>query len=194
MTLERLQEMLAPVRDSPLLPLWLVLAFVVAGLLFLPVWLLILTTSLWLSPPLSFAVALGGALLSSSIAFAVGRLARGPLTRRFGAKRAFIAMRGAGIEHIVALRVLPVLPFTLVNMSAGALGVPFFRTFIAGTVIGMGPSIFAVTFLGDRARKVFTDPTPASVALLIAAALLLVVVAGAMRKVAARRLKKEAAP
>lgn len=191
MTLDRLQEMLAPVRDSPLLPLWLLLAFLVAGLLFLPVWLMIVTTSLWLDPPLSFAVALAGALLSSSTFFAVGRLARAPLTRRFGNRRAFLAMRGAGLEHIVALRVVPVLPFTLVNMSAGALGVPF-RTFFAGTVLGMAPFIFAVTFLGDRARKAFTDPTPASMAVLAGAAVVLVGVAAAMRKLVARRSKDPA--
>jgi uncharacterized membrane protein YdjX (TVP38/TMEM64 family) len=95
------------------------------------------------------------------------------------------AIRGAQLEHIIGLRVLPVLPFTLVNMAAGALGVPY-RTFLLGTLLGMAPGVLAVTLLGETARDAFVHPTPSSMLLLALAAALLVGVMAGVRKLARR--------
>ncbi len=184
---DALQAFIESLRGEPLLPLLLPVVYVVWGALFLPVWLLILQTGLLIDPPLSSVVALGGATLSALAFYGVGRLASGPIRRRFGAHKTMKAIEGAGIEHVIALRVLPVLPFTLVNVAAGALGVRF-TTYAGGTVAGMAPGVIAVTFLGDRARAVFVHPTPSSVALLVGAAAAFLAVATVMRRVA-RRLR-----
>ena len=129
------------------------------------------------------------ASLSASTFYAVGKVARGPLAARLSKrKRVLEAIQGARLEHIIALRLLPVLPFTLVNLSAGAFGIPY-RTFIGGTLIGMAPGIFAVTLLGDRAVAVFRDPTPGSIALLVGAAALLVGGSTLLRTLAKKKLK-----
>lgn len=183
---DELQRLLEPVKDSPLLPVFLLAAFLVAGLLFLSVWLVILQTGLLLDPPLSFVVALAGSLLSATTFFLLGRFVIGTFVAKRASNRMLRAVQGAGLEHIIALRIMPVLPFTLINLSAGAFGVPF-RTFFLGTALGMAPGILAVTLLGDRAVAVFKDPTPQSVGMLVGAALLFVVVTQGLRKLMKKR-------
>ena len=180
-----LEALLAPLRENPWLPLLFMPAVLVAGALFVSVWLVILQAALLVEPPLSIAVALGGAVLSASVFFWLGRGALGPLVRRRTSRRVLDAVQGASLEHVVALRILPVLPFTGVNLAAGALGVAW-RTYFVGTVLGMAPGVVATCLLGDRAVAVVKDPTPSSIAALVGAALVLVVVASALRRWARR--------
>ena len=60
---------------------------------------------------------------------------------------------------------MPIAPFTVVNVVAGASAIRF-RDYLVGTALGMGPGIAAVTLLGDRLRGVLEQPTPGNVALL----------------------------
>jgi phospholipase D1/2 len=180
-------QLLEPVRNSALLPMYVLAAFVVAGALFFPVWLVIFQTGLLVPAPLSCLLAFAGAGLSASLFFSLGRLARAPIARRLARRpRVLHAIEGAKLEHIIALRLVPVLPFTLTNLAAGALGVHY-RTFIGGTLAGMAPGILAVTLLGDRAVAVFRDPSPASIAMLAGCALALVAGATTLRRVARTR-------
>ncbi len=48
-----------------------------------------------------------------------------------------------------AVRLVPVAPFTVVNVAAGAFNVRFFD-FALGTLIGMAPGIFAIAVFGER--------------------------------------------
>lgn len=192
MSLDELAGLLDPVRDSPLLPVFLLAAFLVAGLLFISVWLVIFQTGLLLSPPWSFLLALGGAAMSASVFWLVGRSFIGGFVARRASVRVLRAVQGVGLEGIIALRLLPVLPYTLVNVSAGALGVPY-RTFLAGTVIGMAPGVLAVTLLGDRALAVLKDPSPSSLAFLLGGGLLLVGLVALLRRLIRRRQASQAA-
>lgn len=181
-----LEQALASVQGHPLLPLVILGAFMAAGVLFISVWLVIFQTGLLMPPPWVFFLALTGSLLSASTFFALGRFVFARLIARKASPKVLRAVRGAGLEHIIALRILPILPFTLINMSAGALGVPF-RTFFVGTLFGMAPGILAVTVLGDRALAVIRHPTPLSVAALVGTAVALVAIATLLRRYAKKR-------
>jgi uncharacterized membrane protein YdjX (TVP38/TMEM64 family) len=181
-----LQRLLDPVVHSPWLPAILLGAFLVAGLLFISVWIVIVQTCLLLPPAAAFPLALFGALLSALTFYGVGRALGRDAIERLAPARVQRAVTGAGLESIIAVRVLPLLPFTLVNLCCGAFGVDL-RVFVTGTVIGMIPGIAAVTVLGDRLLAVLHEPTPTSVAGLVAVAVLLAGVAFALRRVAARR-------
>jgi uncharacterized membrane protein YdjX (TVP38/TMEM64 family) len=52
---------------------------------------------------------------------------------------------------LAGLRLIPVAPFSIVNLVAGASGVGL-RDFLAGTLIGMGPGIVIICLSVDRAR------------------------------------------
>jgi uncharacterized membrane protein YdjX (TVP38/TMEM64 family) len=59
---------------------------------------------------------------------------------------------------LAGLRLIPIAPFTIVNLVAGASGVRL-RQFLAGTLIGMGPGIVLICLSVDRARAAISgDP------------------------------------
>ncbi len=187
-----LQRVLAPVLMSPLLPVVLLLAFVVAGLLFLSVWLVILQTCLLYPPPAAVPLALGGALLSACLFYAVGRFLGRDVVERFAPLRVQAAVAGAGLEAIIAVRVLPLLPYTFVNLCCGAFGVPV-ATFALGSVIGMAPGVVGLAILGDRLIAVLRDPSPSSVAAVAGVAIALVGTALLLRRRAIARARRNAA-
>lgn len=186
---EALERLFAPVKESPLLPLYTWAAFVIAGAVFLSVWIVIFQTCLMFSPAAAFPMALSGALLSSVIFYGVGRAAGKDVVARFAPKRVVDAVEGAGLDAIIAVRLLPVLPFTFVNLCCGAFNVRF-RTFVMGTVIGMSPGILAMTFLGERVLAVIRHPTPEALAMLLGVVVVVVGVAAVIRRRAARALAK----
>ena len=65
----------------------------------------------------------------------------------------------------MVVRNLPVAPFTVINVLAGASAIRF-RDYLVGTALGMGPGVAAVTLLGDRLKGVLESPTFANVGLL----------------------------
>jgi uncharacterized membrane protein YdjX (TVP38/TMEM64 family) len=89
------------------------------------------------------------------------------------------------------VRVLPLLPFTLVNMTCGAFGVPV-RTFLLGTVLGMAPGVLGMTLVGDRILAVIRQPTPGAIVGLVGVVAVLVLVARFFRKRAAARYLEDA--
>ena len=52
---------------------------------------------------------------------------------------------------LAALRLIPIAPFTVINLVAGASGVNL-RDFLVGSIIGMGPGIVLICLSLDRAR------------------------------------------
>jgi uncharacterized membrane protein YdjX (TVP38/TMEM64 family) len=180
-TPEELQKLLAPVTDSPWLPLYTLAAFVVAGALFLSVWLVIFQTSLLFSPAAAFPLAMAGSLLSALLFYGLGRVLGADVVTRFAPQKVQVAVRGAGLESIIAVRVLPILPFTFVNLCCGAFGVRP-AVFVGGTAIGMAPGILGMSLLGERLLAAMKDPTPESVGVVVVVAGLLIGTATLLRR------------
>lgn len=129
-----------------------VAAFVVGGLVVFPVLVLIAATAAALGPWLGFATAMTGVLLSAFVLFAIGRvLGRERLQRLLGRRAARIQQRvvGKGVLAVVVIRMIPIAPFSLVNVVAGASTLPL-RDFLVGTLLGMMPGILAMAVLGAQ--------------------------------------------
>jgi uncharacterized membrane protein YdjX (TVP38/TMEM64 family) len=90
---------------------------------------------------------------------------------------------------VAALRMVPVAPYTVVNIAMGAAGVTQ-RTFLAGTFVGMLPGTFVLTMLGDRLREAWRDPDPANVVLVALVIVLWVGLAFALQQLVARLRKR----
>jgi uncharacterized membrane protein YdjX (TVP38/TMEM64 family) len=71
---------------------------------------------------------------------------------------------------VTALRVLPVAPFSIVNLVMGASHVSL-RDFVVGTFLGMAPGIVAISFLGGTVMKIIRDSDWEEVVLVGAAAI-----------------------
>jgi uncharacterized membrane protein YdjX (TVP38/TMEM64 family) len=126
----------------------------------------------------ALGLAMAGWILSGLICFAIGRsLARPLLDRWFGVERfeqieATIERGGATL--LLAMRLIPILPFSLVSYAAGAARVPTWR-FLWTTAIGYLPITAIAVYFGTKLEGLsLTDP----IVLGTAAALLVLLFAG----------------
>jgi len=162
-------------EDLPFTPLAVVASYVVAGFVMVPVMLLIAVTGIVFGPVAGTAYAIGGTLLSASATYGVGKwLGRETLQNYGGPRINRLSQRIAkrGILAMAIVRVLPIAPFTLVNIVAGASSIRF-RDYLIGTLLGMSPGIvITVTFVHHLAEAV-RNPSASTIAVLGGVALLL---------------------
>lgn len=158
--------------------------FLLGSLLVFPVTAMIAATAVALGPWSGFLWAsigsMAGALLSYLLGHVIGRR---PFESLFGQWIHRIDQRlgNGGIVSVLLMRTLPVAPFTVVNIVAGASSIRL-RDYILGTVLGMGPGIAALTLLSDRLHALWEHPTPVQLGFLAgAASLWLGVVVGLQR-------------
>ena len=64
-----------------------------------------------------------------------------------------------GVLAVAAIRLVPIAPFTLVNLVAGASKIPF-ADYLLGTIIGMAPGLILMSALGYQIWSIITEPTP----------------------------------
>jgi uncharacterized membrane protein YdjX (TVP38/TMEM64 family) len=110
----------------------------------------------------ALALMMFGWVLSGLICWAVGRrVARPLLDRWFGAERferAERAIERGGPTLLLAMRLIPILPFSLVSYAAGAARVSAWR-FIWTTVLGYLPITAIAVYFGTRLEGLsLTDP------------------------------------
>jgi uncharacterized membrane protein YdjX (TVP38/TMEM64 family) len=139
----------------------------------------------------ALALTLTGWLLSGLLCFAIGRsVARPLLDRWLGAarfERTEATIERGGVTLLLAVRLLPIVPFSLVCYAAGAARVPAWR-FTWTTALGYLPITALAVYFGTRLEGLgLTDP----LVLGTAAALLLLLLAGHW---AMRRGARDAAP
>ena len=94
------------------------------------------------------------------------RTVRDVLGARLNRIRQTIASRG--VVSVAAIRLVPVAPFTVVNLAAGASSIPVFD-YMAGTVIGMLPGMIMISAVGNQFARILTSPTPLDIAVLVLA-------------------------
>ncbi|MCF8043301.1 MAG: VTT domain-containing protein [Desulfarculaceae bacterium] len=147
-------------------------AFLLGGAVMLPVTLLMLATGLVYDPWLSPLYALSGCLLSAVAFYWIGRLlGRGAVERLAGDGLNDLSRRLAehGIINVAIMRNLPVAPFTVVNLVAGASHISF-RDFALGTALGLLPGVVLFTTFSGRVKSAIQDPGPWQIAAVVAAA------------------------
>jgi uncharacterized membrane protein YdjX (TVP38/TMEM64 family) len=110
----------------------------------------------------AMALVMTGWLLNGLVCWAIGhRIARPLLDRWFGAERferAERAIERGGPTLLIAMRLIPILPFSIVSYAAGAARVPLWR-FIWTTMIGYLPITALSVYFGTRLEGLsLTDP------------------------------------
>ena len=165
-----LEGFMAGIAENPLTPVVVILLFVCAGLVGFPVTVLIAATAVsfgaW--PGLPYAAA--GAMASATVTYGVGSWLGARALRRFLGPRLNRIRRGIarrGILAITTVRLVPIAPFTLVNLVAGALKIPL-ADYLIGTALGLAPGLLAMSLLGDQLSRILAGPTFFDVGVLIA--------------------------
>jgi phospholipase D1/2 len=134
-------------------PLALAVVFVVSGMMFVPVTLMIANCGLLFGPGLGGAYALVGALSSATLYYWIGRGVGRDVVFRLAGPRVREATRAVarrGLLAVVAVRVLPVAPHLVVGLAAGASRIGF-RDYLLGTLIAMVPGGVVLVLVGSQA-------------------------------------------
>lgn len=110
-------------------------------------------------PWLGAAAAASGASLGAAVIFMVCRSAVGDSLRgKAGSTISKIeeGVRRDAFSYILTLRLIPVMPFWLVNLAAGFVDIPL-RTFLSATVLGILPGSLVYAGLGSGLGEVFAS-------------------------------------
>jgi len=124
-------------------PVLLVLCYYAGSLLSMPGLVMLTVLVTCLGPALGLSIAMTGTVASASTVHALARkLGRTLLTELYPTQlaRAEQLLRGPPLLRVLQMRLLPVLPFHLVNALAGLVGIEL-RAFVLGTVMGLGPKM-----------------------------------------------------
>jgi len=161
--------LLEPLTRSAWAPLAVAGIFVGGGLLLVPVTLLIVATAATFGPVLGGTYAMGGALLSAATGYGIGSaLGRHRVRRWFGSRLSRVGRRLSrhGIAVVTVIRLLPLAPYSIVNLAAGAAQVGL-RDFLVGTALGMLPGIVGASLFAEQLVRTLERPDPANVVVLI---------------------------
>jgi phosphatidylserine/phosphatidylglycerophosphate/cardiolipin synthase-like enzyme/membrane protein DedA with SNARE-associated domain len=183
---ETLTRLGARIAGSPFAGLAVVATFVVASLVVAPFTLLVVATALVFTPGLAFLYAMAGAVAAAMTNYAIGaHLGRRLVRRLVGARLNRLGRKLAdrGILAVALLRLVPIAPFTVVNLAAGASHLRA-RDFFFGTLLGLVPGVFAMTFFVDGllALVFSTDRFDYRLLLLAGTLLVLLLVVGIRRQ------------
>jgi uncharacterized membrane protein YdjX (TVP38/TMEM64 family) len=148
------------------------LAFIVtyAGLVALSVpggALLTITGGFLFGPWLGGAYAVVGATTGATVVFLAARAGLGGLAARAApwVQRIEAGFRRNGLNYLLVLRLIPIFPFWLVNLVAGAVGLRLW-VYVVGTFIGIIPVTFIFASLGNGLGTLVEEGRPPDLAIL----------------------------
>jgi phospholipase D1/2 len=175
---DSLRQSLQNVAELPAAPLIVLAVFVLGGLVAFPVLLLIAATAAAFGPWLGFALAGAGAIASAAVTYGVGAAIGRRMIENVAGPRVHRVRRSI-VRHsvlaVTSIRLVPIAPFTLVNLVAGASRIPFVD-YLLGTILGMAPGLLVMSALGYQIWSIFAEPTPTNVLLFLLAVLAWLVV------------------
>jgi phosphatidylserine/phosphatidylglycerophosphate/cardiolipin synthase-like enzyme/uncharacterized membrane protein YdjX (TVP38/TMEM64 family) len=148
------------IRRQPFTPLLVISAFIFGGMIAFPVTLMVMATVLVFGPWWGIIYALTGSGLSALAVFGAGRLLGRDVVRRFAGSllnRLSQKLSDSGLAAVITVRIVPVAPFSVVNLVAGVSEIRL-KDFAIGTFVGMLPGVTAITLLADRISESIRDP------------------------------------
>jgi phospholipase D1/2 len=167
---EKMLEWARPLQSTAWGPLIATAAFIAASLVFLPITAMSVAMAVLFGPWIGWVCSLVACVTSSVIGFAVGRTMwhdavrwmTGPRLDKLSKK-----LSHHGLVTVIAVRLVPIAPFTVVNLVAGSSHLRF-RDFFLGTVIAMAPGLLAMSLVADRVAAAVDEPSGWTIAVAVA--------------------------
>jgi phospholipase D1/2 len=156
------QSVIAWAREAgkhPWSPVLLTVAYILAAFTMFPRPLLTLLSIIAYGPWLGFGVSMMGIIASAAAVYYAGRaLPKGTLHDLGGDKleRVGATLRKHGVLAALAVSIVPVAPFPLVGMTAGAAGIRLWQ-FLLGVTAGMTPGTLATAIFTDQLLAALDD-------------------------------------
>jgi phospholipase D1/2 len=180
-----------PLGHHALGPVLAALAVAVGTTFLIPITVLVVAANLIFGPLVGPVTTMAGCLLSAALSYGLGRVVWSDAIKRMTGPRLGRLTRKLpqrGVLTMVAIRIVPIAPFTVINLMAGSAAFRF-RDFLIGTVIGLLPGICGLTFATDRVAAAVRDPDPLSIALAVAAVALIAAAMWGLRTWLVRRAR-----
>ena len=154
----QLAELLRGLADAPNAWAVALAIFVVGGLLAIPISSLTLACALVFGPQ-GIGIALTGGMISAIAGYGAGAYLGKQWVREMAGERVqamsrFLARRG--IVSVMTVRLVPVAPFMLINLMAGASHIAF-RDYLVGTLLGLIPGIVLISVFGESLVRVLQE-------------------------------------
>lgn len=150
-------------------PVAAVLGFALASILVVPLGFLTLVALVAFGPWLGMATTFAGALLGAMASYGLGHLLGNPVLQKLGGERVNTVSRRLaerGLLAVIAVRIVPIAPFAIVNMVAGASHIRL-RDMVLGTALGMAPGTVVMAFFVDQIVAAFRQPGPLAAAIVL---------------------------
>jgi phospholipase D1/2 len=186
---DRVAAWMQKLRSSAWAPLIVIGVFVIGGLIVFPLTLLITATAIVFDPLTAIAISIAGALANALTLYTLGRVVmRDTVVHAFSSavEKLRSMLSRSGILAVATIRMVPIAPFTLVNLAAGAIEVRL-RDYMIGTLLGVLPGTVALTAFGRQLREIVEHPNLKNVGLLAAAILAWIALSIALQRWASRR-------
>nr|WP_315238599.1 VTT domain-containing protein [uncultured Albidiferax sp.] len=165
-------------------PVAAVLGFALASVLVVPLGFLTLVALVAFGPWMGMVTTFGGALLGAMASYGLGHLLGNPVLQKLGGERVNTVSRRLaerGLLAVIAVRVVPIAPFAIVNMVAGASHIRL-RDMVLGTALGMAPGTVIMAFFVEQIVAAFRQPGPLTVAIVLGLLALIALGGWAARK------------
>lgn len=136
-------------------PIIYIVLYVVATLLVLPSTALNLTGGAIFGPWLGTIWTSVAALIAAIVAFAFTRtVGREAVAKRLAGRWQAMdtEVRQGGLFYVFAIRLIPIMPYGIVNFAAGLTSVSF-KDYVLGTTLGTVPSVLPFVLLGSSGLK-----------------------------------------
>jgi uncharacterized membrane protein YdjX (TVP38/TMEM64 family) len=140
--------------------------------------LLTITGGFLFGPWLGGAYAVVGATTGATVVFLAARAGLAGLATRAApwVQRIEAGFRRNGLNYLLVLRLIPIFPFWLVNLVAGAVGLRLW-VYVLGTFIGIIPVTFIFASLGNGLGTLVEEGQPPDLAILYRPSVLLPILA-----------------
>ena len=140
-------------------PLALFLAFTPASFVMFPRQIITIAAAVAFGPWKGWAISVSGVLLAAAVGWWLGRRVNERRVRRWAGPRfepTAKLLRHRGLVAVMAVRALPVAPFTLESVIAGALRIKL-SDVLLGTLFGMAPGMLGTSIIGDQIGAAIGD-------------------------------------
>ena len=178
-------------------PFGYIVIFALGTVLFLPGAIFGLAGGMFFGPLWGTILNLAGATLGATAAFLAARyLAAGWVRRKAGGRleRLIAGVEAEGWRFVAFVRLVPLVPFNLLNYALGLTHIPLTH-YILASIVCMAPGTIAYTYLGYAGREAFVGGETMVRAGLIALGLLALAafVPRVVQRMRAARLDEQAA-
>ena len=167
------EKIAAAVRDfaeRPEAPFLMVGLIILSQLVFMPLIVMTLATAMVFPPLTGILISLAGATGSAAITYGIGHfMGEKGLRKMLGKTLVKIrdAIQGTGLIGLIALRFVPVAPYSVMNIALGVMSIPFV-TFITACFLELIPGCAIRAFLGGAISKLWHNPDPKNLAIVAA--------------------------